>query len=319
VSSPFDHRPALLEESLFHLDLHAGAVVVDGTVGGGGHARGILERTHPDGLLIALDLDEEALAAAGARLAGFGERVRLVHASFRHLERVLADLEVDGVDGVLLDLGVSSPQLDRSERGFRFARESAADTPLDMRMDRSGPATAADLLERASEQELARWFHEYGELRGSRRLARALVEARRSQPLRTSADLLEVIARARVGGGRRHDPATLVFQALRIAVNDELAALEEGIEASIQALRPGGRLVVIAYHSLEDRIVKNRMRDAARGCTCPPEVPVCVCGGRVRLRLVTRRPIMAGADEVRANPRARSARLRAAERVAEAA
>lgn len=308
-----------MEESLFHLDLHGGAVVVDGTVGGAGHAQGILERTHPDGLLIALDLDEEALEAAGTRLASFGDRVRRVHASFRDLERVLSDLGIDRVDGVLLDLGVSSPQIDRSDRGFRFSRESAAETPLDMRMDRNAPTTAADLLETASEQELARWFHEYGELRGSRRLARALVEARRGQPLRTSADLLEVIARARVGGGRRHDPATLVFQALRIAVNDELAALEEGIEASIQALRPGGRLVVIAYHSLEDRIVKNRMRDAVRGCTCPPEVPVCVCGGRVRLRLVTRRPVTAGPDEVRANPRARSARLRAAERVAEAA
>jgi 16S rRNA (cytosine1402-N4)-methyltransferase len=319
VSSPFIHQPALFEESLSHLELHSGAVVVDGTVGGGGHAAGILERTHPDGVLIALDLDEDALSAAGKRLAGFGDRVRRVHASFRDLSTVLAGLDVDAVDGVLLDLGVSSPQIDRPDRGFRFARDSAAETPLDMRMDQRGPATAADLLSSTSEQELARWFHEYGELRGSRRLARALVEARRSHPLRTSADLLEVIARARVGGGRRHDPATLVFQALRIAVNDELAALEAGIEASIQALRPGGRLVVIAYHSLEDRIVKNRMRDAVRGCTCPPEIPVCVCAGQVRLRLVTRRPISAGPEEVRANPRARSARLRAAERVAEAA
>jgi 16S rRNA (cytosine1402-N4)-methyltransferase len=188
-----------------------------------------------------------------------------------------------------------------------------------MRMDATSETTAADLLAEASDEDLAGIFHEYGDLPGSRRLARAIVAARGRAPLRTTRDLLDVIASVRVGGGRRHHPATRVFQALRIAVNDELAALGEGLDAAIDALGAGGRVVVLAYHSAEDRIVKNRFRDAARSCTCPPEIPVCVCGGVVRLRVVTRRPVRPTSEEVRANPRARSARLRAAERVAEAA
>jgi 16S rRNA (cytosine1402-N4)-methyltransferase len=188
-----------------------------------------------------------------------------------------------------------------------------------MRMDTSSETTAADLLAAASADDLARIFREYGDLPGARRLARAIVVARSRAPLRTTRDLLDVIANVRVGGGRRHHPATRVFQALRIAVNDELAALGEGLDAAIDALDAGGRVVVLAYHSAEDRIVKNRFRDAARSCTCPPEIPVCVCGGVVRLRVVTRRPVRPTSEEVRANPRARSARLRAAERVAEAA
>jgi 16S rRNA (cytosine1402-N4)-methyltransferase len=319
VASQFAHRPVLLRETIAHLDPEPDAVLVDGTVGGGGHAEAILERTGPGGLLIALDRDEAALAAAARRLERFGSRVRLVHASFRRLARVLEDLGVARVDGVLFDLGVSSPQIDDAARGFRFAAATAQRTPLDMRMDRSEPRTAADLLADLSVEELESCFREYGELPGARRLARAIAEARRQAPLRTVRDLLQVIEASRVGRGRRHDPATLVFQALRIAVNDEIRALDEGIEAAIEALRPGGRLVVIAYHSLEDRIVKNRLRDAARGCTCPPRTPVCVCGGRVRLRVLTRRPVRPGPEELRDNPRARSARLRAAERVAEAA
>ena len=319
MASQFSHRPALLEQSLAYLELRPDSVVVDGTVGGGGHAIAILDRTAPDGLLIALDVDGDALEAARARLASYGERVRLVRSSFRDLGAVLDELGVDEVDAVLLDLGVSSPQLDRPERGFRFSEETAASTPLDMRMDPRAPSTAADLLATASAEELERWFREYGELPGARRLARVIVETRETRPPLTSSDLLALVQRARVGRGRRHNPATLVFQALRIAVNDEMRALEEGIEAAIEALRPGGRLVVISYHSLEDRIVKNRLRDAAKGCTCPPRTPVCVCGGRVRMRVVTRRPVGADDDEIRSNPRARSARLRAGERVAEAA
>jgi 16S rRNA (cytosine1402-N4)-methyltransferase len=319
VASYFSHQPALLEPSLAQLDLRPNAVVVDGTVGGGGHAAAILERTAPAGVLIALDVDGDAIDAARASLASYGDRVHLVRASFRDLGPVLAELGVEAVDGVLLDLGVSSPQLDRAERGFRFAESGAERTPLDMRMDDRSPTTAADLLATASAEELEHWFRAYGELPGARRLARRIVDARATAPPRSAADLRALIAGAGVGRGRRHDPATLVFQALRIAVNDELAALEQGIEAAIEALRPGGRLVVISYHSLEDRIVKNRLRDAARGCTCPPRTPVCVCGGRVRMRVLTRRPIRADADEVARNPRARSARLRAGERVAEAA
>jgi 16S rRNA (cytosine1402-N4)-methyltransferase len=316
VVSRFEHHPVLLSQSLAHLNPQPQALIVDGTVGGGGHAAAILERTGPDGPLIALDRDAEALEAARARLAPFGARVCFVHASFRALASVLAQLGVSRVDGVLFDLGVSSPQLDRAQRGFGFAPDRAAATPLDMRMDRSEPTTAADLLARLSAAELERCLREYGELRGAGRLARAIVEARQRAPLRTSADLLEVIAATGVGRGRRHHPATLVFQALRIAVNDELGALEEGLEAAIDALQPGRRLVVIAYQSLEDRLVKHRLRIAERGCTCPPDIPVCICGGIPRVRVLTRRPVRPSEDEVRANPRARSARLRAAERKA---
>jgi 16S rRNA (cytosine1402-N4)-methyltransferase len=293
--------------------------VVDGTLGGGGHAEAILELIGPTGTLIGLDVDAEALAASAARLARFGDRVRLEHASFRDLGRVLRELSVDRVDAVLLDLGVSSPQIDAPERGFRFSEESADVTPLDMRMDRRLFATAADLLATASAGEIERWLREYGELPHAARLARAIDEARREAPLRTTRDLLRVVERARVGGGRRHHPATLVFQALRIAVNDELGALADGLDAAIDALAPGGRLAVIAYHSLEDRLVKQRLRDAARGCTCPPRQPVCTCGRTPQLRIVTTRALRAGDAEVRTNPRARSARLRIAERLREVA
>jgi 16S rRNA (cytosine1402-N4)-methyltransferase len=318
-STPYQHRPVLLSETLDALALRPGAVVVDGTLGGGGHATALLERTAPDGRLVGLDVDDEALAEAGRRLARFGGRATLVRASFRALARVLAELGLTRVDAILLDLGVSSRHLDAPERGFRFAADSAARTPLDMRMDRRSPRTAAELLASASAEELEDWLRRYGELPGAARLARAIVAARRQAPLRTAADLLGVIRAARVGGGRRHHPATLVFQALRIVVNDEIAALDEGLEAAIEALRPGGRLAVIAYHSLEDRLVKTRLREAERGCVCPPRIPVCVCGRRPRLRLLTRRPVAPSEDEKRANPRARSARLRAAERLEEAA
>lgn len=309
------HRPALLEESLEWLALRPGCRVVDGTVGGGGHAEAILQRIAPTGTLIGLDVDEEALAEAAGRLRPFGDRVRLERASFRELGRVLPEVGVAGVDAVLLDLGVSSRQLDEPERGFRFSGETADVTSLDMRMDRRQPTTAAALLAEASTEQLATWFREYGELPGARRLARAVDEARRRAPLRTVRDLLDVIEGARVGGGRRHHPATLVFQALRIAVNDELAALSQGLAAAVEGLVPGGRLVVISYHSLEDRIVKQHLRGEARGCVCPPRQPVCTCGRRARLRVLTARPVTATAREVDENPRARSARLRAAERL----
>ena len=315
----FAHAPVLLEESLDWLSLSPRALVVDGTVGGAGHADAILAKSAPDGRLIGLDRDRDALAAAATRLARYGERVRLVHASFRDLRAVLDGLGIDRVDGVLLDLGVSSHQLDTPTRGFRFAAETADQTPLDMRMDASAGLDAAALLRDASAEELEDWLRRYADLPGARRLARALVAARERAPLRTAADLVRVIHEARVGGGRRHNPATLVFQALRIATNDELGALAAGLDAAIDALRPGGRLVVIAYHSAEDRIVKNGLRDAERGCTCPPRIPVCVCGGRVRLRVLTRKPVSPGRTELSHNPRSRSARLRAAERVAEAA
>jgi 16S rRNA (cytosine1402-N4)-methyltransferase len=319
VSVAVFHRPVLVAQCLELLDAAPGRLVVDATLGDGGHAEAILERSAPDGRLIGLDRDPDALRIAGARLGRFGARVSLEHASFGELGAVLARLAVESVDGVLFDLGVSSRQLDTPARGFRFGEASAADTPLDMRMDPSAGPTAAELLARASEAELERWLREYGELPAARRLARTLVERRRSRPLRTSADLLAAIAEARVGGGRRHHPATLVFQALRIAVNDELGALADGLEAAIAALAPGGRLCVIAYHSLEDRLVKRMLEREERGCICPPRIPVCRCGRRPRLERLVRRPIRAGDEEVAENPRARSARLRAARRLAEAA
>lgn len=319
MASQFSHEPVMLQESLSWLEIGPDARIVDGTAGGGGHAAAILEALGPDGRLIAMDVDEAALEATAARLEPHGERVTLIHSSFRRIRSALAELGIASVDGVLLDLGVSSHHLDVPERGFRFAEETAEVTPLDMRMDRSGGPTSADLLRTASAEELEGWFRDYGDLPGARRLARAIVAARRHAPLLTARDLLDVVREARIGGGRRHHPATRVFQALRIAVNDELRALEEGLEGAVQVLRPGGRLVVIAYHSAEDRIVKNRFRDAARGCVCPPDVPVCICGRRPSLRVLTRRPLRATEAEVARNPRARSARLRAAERLEEAA
>ncbi len=313
------HQPVLLEETLHWLDARPGSLVVDGTLGDGGHAEAILERSAPDGRLVGLDRDRDALRIAGERLARFGARVALAHASFRELASVLASAGIAHVDGVLLDLGVSSRQLDQPARGFRFGIESAHTTALDMRMDASCGETAADLLARASEDELAACFRELGELPGAGRLARTIAARRAAQPLRTTADLLDAIRDARIGGGRKHNPATLVFQALRIAVNDELGALDAGLSAAIDALAPGGRLCVIAYHSLEDRIVKQRFAREERPCTCAPSAPVCTCGKKPRLARTTRKAVVPSESEIHANPRARSAKLRAAERLPEAA
>ena len=316
MAREFSHRPVLLEESIGHLNLKPGGVIIDGTLGGGGHAEAILRGTDPDGILIGFDVDRDALETAGRNLAGFGDRVRMVQASFRDIVRVLDEIGIPAVDGVLFDLGVSSFQLDTRDRGFRFSGDDAetASTPLDMRMDSTQGETAAQLLRHASEATLQETFQNYGELPGSKRLARAIVEARSQGPLETAADLLHVIREARVGGGRRHHPATRVFQALRVAVNDEVGALGEGLDGAVTVLRPGGRLVVISYHSIEDRVVKRHFRDGQRGCTCPPRTPVCICGGTVTWRILTRRPVKASDSEVASNPRARSARLRASER-----
>ena len=313
------HEPVLLAESLATLAVAPGRDFVDGTLGDGGHAEAILQRTAPGGRLLGLDRDPDALRIAGERLAPFGDRATLAHASFRQLAEVLREHDLERVDGVLLDLGVSSRQLDESARGFRFGADTADETPLDMRMDTSDGPTAAQYLARASEPELAHWFADFGELPGSHKLARAIVAAREREPLETTADLRRVIAGAGIGRGRRHDPATLVFQALRIAVNDELGALDEGLEAALEALAPGGRLCVLAYHSLEDRRVKRYFAAEERGCVCPPRIPVCVCGRTPRLRRITKRPLGASDDEIARNPRARSVRLRGAERLAEAA
>lgn len=303
------HTPVMLDQVVEALQPAPGKSFLDGTIGGGGHAEALLERTGPDGKLVGLDVDAEALAAAAARLARFGGRVLLVRANFSDMRRVCENLS--GVDGVLFDVGVSSRQFDSAERGFSFQQ----DGPLDMRMDRSQGRTAADILREASYEELARIFRVYGEEPAAKRLAAAIVQAREHQPITRTRQLAGLIERVKGRGRRSLHPATQSFQALRIVVNDELAQLNCGLEAALDVCKPGGRLAVIAFHSLEDRIVKDFMRRKSADCVCPPGLPVCRCGQRRQLRLVSRKPIWPDAAEVGRNPRARSARLRVAERI----
>jgi 16S rRNA (cytosine1402-N4)-methyltransferase len=305
----FEHEPVMAEEITAILGAAPPGVVLDATVGGGGHARALLE-AHPQFQLVGLDQDDDALAAAGARLAAFGARVRLVHARFDHLGEVVGG----PLSGALFDLGVSSWQLDAAERGFSYR----ADAPLDMRMDRSGGRTAADVVNTEDEADLARLFAEHGERRFARRIARTIVARR---PITTTAQLAEAVrdaipAPARRTGGH---PAKRVFQAVRVAVNEELDVLAPALEQAIDRLVPGGRIAVLAYHSGEDRIVKETFaRAATGGCVCPPGLP-CVCGAQPTVRLLNRGARKPTAEEIVANPRAESARLRAAEKLAAAA
>jgi len=303
------HTPVMLDQVVEALRPAPGRSFLDGTIGGGGHAEALLERTGPDGKLIGLDVDDEALAAAAERLARFGERVLLVRANFSEMKRVCENF--GGLDGVLLDVGVSSRQFDAAERGFSFQQ----DGPLDMRMDRRRGRTAADILREASFEELARIFRVYGEEPAAKRLAAAIVRARDHQPITRTHQLAELIERVKGRGRRSLHPATQAFQALRIVVNDELAQLNCGLEAALDVCKPGGRIAVIAFHSLEDRVVKNFMRRKSADCVCPPGLPVCRCGQRRQLRLVSRKPLWPDAAEVARNPRARSARLRVAEKL----
>ena len=309
------HVPVLYDAVLTHLALGPGDDVIDGTLGGGGHAAGLLQAIAPDGRLLGLDRDPEALARARKRLAPFGGRAVLVHSSFRDLECVAHRHHFLPADGVLLDLGLSSYQLSAPERGFSFLQ----DGPLDMRFDPSQELSASDLVNELPTAELADILYRYGEERQSRRIARAIVAAR---PLETTRELAEVIAREVGGSGARQGrrrgrihPATRSFQALRIAVNDELGALEAVLPQAVELLRSGGRMAVISFHSLEDRMVKQFLRHQARDCVCPPQQPVCTCQHQATLRLVTRRPVRSDETEVAHNPRARSARLRVAEKL----
>ncbi|AJE02365.1 16S rRNA (cytosine(1402)-N(4))-methyltransferase RsmH [Geobacter pickeringii] len=309
----FGHRSVLPAEVVEYLAPRPGGIYVDGTLGGGGHARLVLEASSPDGILIGFDRDPAARAAAGAALTPFGERVRLVGRNFADMAEALAGMGIAAIDGFLLDLGVSSHQLDTASRGFSFQ----ADAPLDMRMDTDSGVTAADLVNELDEGELTRIIRDYGEERWAKRIADFIVKARQTSPIERTFQLVDVVKGAipKAKWEERIHPATRTFQALRIAVNDELGSLERGLASGIGLLAPGGRGVVISFHSLEDRIVKNTFRRFAQGCTCPKDFPRCVCGGRPRLRVLTGRPVMAGSDEVSDNPRARSAKLRAVEKL----
>ena len=307
------HEPVMLREVLESLDLKPGGIYVDGTVGGGGHAQGILTATAPDGILVGIDRDDEALAETGRVLEPFGKRKVLVKGDYADLEGILSGLGIERVDGIVLDLGVSSHQLETAERGFSFTKPA----PLDMRMDRDATRTARQIVNTTDARELKRILHLYGEELLAGRIARAIVERRKAGPIETTDELAAIVASAmpaRMSHGRIH-PATRTFQALRIAVNDELTSLDRGIASGIDHLKEGGRFSVISFHSLEDRMVKDLFRDASRGCTCPPDLPVCACGGKPRLRVITRKPLRPGEDEVDRNPRARSAKLRTAERI----
>ncbi len=303
----FGHVPVLYQSVLEHLSVKPGDLYLDGTVGAGGHAAGILERSAPDGRLLGLDRDPAALKVAGSRLAAHSGRVTLLHASFDRMEELAPTCGFGHVDGVLLDLGISTLQLDDPARGFAFQQ----DGPLDMRMDPAAEVTAAVLVNEFPAEELADILYRYGEEPDSRRIARAIVAAR---PLRSTGALASVVRGAVRKRKRGIDPATRTFQALRIAVNRELEALADALPQAVRLLKPGGRLVVISFHSLEDRIVKQFVRREAQDCWCPPQVPVCQCGHRATLSAITRKPVRASAAEIAANPRSRSARLRAAQR-----
>ncbi len=307
-----EHPPVLLREAVDLLAPKAGGIYVDGTIGAAGHAREILRRSGPDGVLIGLDQDAEAIERSRNALSSFGKRAVLEQANYHDLPDVLARAGYDTVDGVLLDLGVSWFHLRSPERGFSFL----LDGPLDMRMDRARPGTAADLVNTLPRAELAKIIREYGEESRAGAVARAIEKARAREPITSTAQLAGIVSSVFPPyPPRRIHPATLTFQALRIAVNDELAVLREGLDRTIPLIRTGGRIAVISFHSLEDRIVKQAFVEAAKGCICPPKMPVCACGKKPVLKVLTRKPITASDEEIRRNPASRSAKLRVAEKL----
>jgi 16S rRNA (cytosine1402-N4)-methyltransferase len=301
------HQPVLYQEIIHFLRPKSGGLYVDGTLGAGGHAAGLLAESHPAGRLLGLDVDPQALSLARQELAPFGERASLMRATYTDLPRLLIELGWTKVDGVLLDLGASSMQFDNAERGFSFL----LDGPLDMRFDPSNPLTAAEIVNTWPENDLADIIYEYGEEPASRRIARAIVSAR---PLKSSRHLADVIEKIKPRRGPHH-PATQIFQALRITVNNELDSVEKVLPLAVEALAPGGRLAVISFHSLEDRRVKEYFRRESKDCICPPGQPVCTCGHTASITEITRRPVVPGAAEVKKNSRARSAKLRVAEKI----
>lgn len=302
------HQPVLYNEIIHLLQPHRAGRYVDGTLGAAGHAWGILKTSEPDGLILGFDIDDHALQLARARLEEFGNRAKLVHDSFTNLANQLTAMGWGKVDGILLDLGLSSMQLDTPERGFSFRQDAL----LDMRFDLRNPVRAVNLVNNLSEKELADLLYTFGEERRSRKVARAIIRAR---PIETTLQLANVVADATSSGRRGMHPATRAFQALRIAVNQELDALQEVLPQAVDSLNPNGRLAVISYHSLEDRIVKQFFRRESTDCICPPKQPVCDCGHLASIKRITRRPVRPQKDEIERNPRARSARLRVVEKL----
>ena len=307
----YTHKPVLLDECIDALNIRPDGVYVDGTLGRAGHSREIARRL-TTGRLICIDRDQAAIDAAQERLAPWMDRVTLIHGNFADLGELLSTMEISGTDGMLFDLGVSSPQLDDPARGFSYMN----DAPLDMRMDASAPLTAREIVNLWSYEELRRILYDYGEERYAPAIAKNIVRTRETTPIETTLQLVDVIKAAMPPSALREKqhPAKRSFQAIRIAVNGELDALPPMLESAAELLKPGGRLAVITFHSLEDRIVKKTMQSLATGCTCPPSFPVCVCGKKPRVKLITRKPIISGEAELDDNPRARSAKLRVAEK-----
>ena len=310
--SEFHHISVLLQECLDGLNIKPDGIYVDGTLGGAGHSRCIAERL-TTGRLIGIDRDPVALKAAGERLKPFGDKVTLVHSNFCDMAQVLKDLDIPGVDGILLDLGVSSPQLDDGQRGFSYM----ADAPLDMRMNNCDSLDACTVVNTWSQEELKRILYTYGEERYAPQIAAAICRRRQQSPVSTTLELVDIIRSAMppMALREKQHPAKRSFQAIRIAVNDELGAVEKIMTDAVDLLNPGGRLAIITFHSLEDRIVKLGMNEWAKGCTCPPGFPVCVCGKKPRVKVISRKPIIASETELEENPRSRSAKLRVCEKI----
>ena len=310
--SDFYHVSVLLDECIEGLNIRPDGIYVDGTLGGAGHSSEIAKRL-TTGRLIGIDRDPVALKAAGERLAPYKDNVTLVHSNFCEMQQVLQELGIDGVDGILMDLGVSSPQLDDGERGFSYM----VDAPLDMRMNGEDALSAHTVVNTWSQEELKRILYTYGEERYAPQIAAAICRRRAEAPIDTTLQLVDIIRSAMPPAALREKqhPAKRSFQAIRIAVNDELGSVEKAMEVAIPLLNKGGRLAVITFHSLEDRIVKLSMAEAAKGCTCPPQFPVCVCGKKPKVKLISRKPIVAGDAELEMNPRSRSAKLRICEKL----
>jgi len=313
MSGTYTHRPVLLEECIQGLAIRPDGLYIDGTLGRGGHSEEIVKRLTQGGRLICIDRDSQAIEAGKARLAPWAGQITFLHGNFGDLAQLLDDAGIEKADGMLFDLGVSSPQLDDSTRGFSYM----ADAPLDMRMDQSGGMTAAEVVNQWTQEELRRILYQYGEERYAPQIAAAIVRRRQDRPIQTTMELVQIVREAMPARAlkEKQHPAKRSFQAIRIAVNDELASVDRMLQAAVPRLNPGGRLAVITFHSLEDRIVKTGLAEFARGCTCPPDFPVCVCGKKPQIRLVSRKPILPSEEEVRDNPRARSAKLRAAEKL----